>query len=214
MRRTSHWFLAMNTGAAPGTEPTAPNPDIVDAPPGYEQGFERIPFENVLWIKYECNKEEPIFYVPLAHPRVFIPQDKMLELAKYLFVTPEEVEFPIEDIQGVNDFKVSASSQTAIYIQDIKVDVLDTTGDMTHPTQFLPFPDVSDLDKSMALVNSTENREYGELPICELVQNSYVQKIGTSWEELEIGVSRRDVRWKTINIRPEGPNFLQTWKIK
>ena len=179
----------MNTGAAPETEPTPPNPDIVDAPPGYEQGFDRIPFENVLWIKHEYNKEEPIFYVPLAHPRVFIPQDKMLELAKYLFITPEEVEFPIEDIQGANDFKVSASSQTAIYIQDIKVDVLDSTGDMTHPTQFLPFPDVSDLDKSMALVNSTENGEYGELPTCELVQNSYVQKIGTSWEELEIGVS-------------------------
>ena len=48
----------MNTGAAPETEPTPPNPDIVDAPPGYEQGFERIPFENVLW---STTKKNPFF---------------------------------------------------------------------------------------------------------------------------------------------------------
>ena len=70
----------MDSGAAPGVEGTSPNPDIVDEPPGLDTGFERIPFENVLWIKQEFNKSEPIFYAPLAHPRAFIPQDKLMEL--------------------------------------------------------------------------------------------------------------------------------------
>lgn len=40
----------MNSGAAPGIEQQEPNPGIVDAHPGYEHGFERIHFENVLWV--------------------------------------------------------------------------------------------------------------------------------------------------------------------
>ena len=136
----------MNAGAAPGVEQTPPNPDIVDAPPGYEQGFERIPFKNVLWVKHEFNKDEPVFYAPLAHPRVFMSQDKLNELAKYFFVVPEEMTFTIEDIEGVNNFKVRAISQTLIYIQDINIDVLDMTGHLMHPCQFYPFPDVSHLD--------------------------------------------------------------------
>ena len=135
----------MNSGAAPGIEQQEPNPDIVDAHPGYEHGFERIPFENVLWVKHELIKDEPIFYAPLSHPRMFIRQDKFNELGKYLFVVPEEVIFTTEDIQGVNNFKVGATSQTPIYIQDFKVDVLDTTGDLAHPCQFFPFPDVTHL---------------------------------------------------------------------
>lgn len=113
----------MDSGAAPGVEGTAPNPDIVEEPPGLDIGFERLPFKNVLWIKQEFNKDEPIFYASLAHPRVFIPQDKLMELNKYYFVVPEEVHFSIEDIEAVNDFKVGTNSQTPIYIQDIKVDV-------------------------------------------------------------------------------------------
>ena len=143
---------------------------------------------------------------------MLIPQDKLLELAKYLVVIPKEVEFTIEDIQGVNDFKVGATSQTLIYIKDIKVDVLDTTGDLTHPTQFLPLANVDQLDMWLDLHQINKNGEYGALLSCELVQNSYVQKIGTNWEELEIGVSRRDVRWKTINIKPQLPNISQSWK--
>ena len=77
----------MDSGAAPGVEGTPPNPDIIDEPPGLDIGFERIPFENVLWIKQEFNKEEPIHYAPLAHPRVFIPQDKLiLKIFKFNFV--------------------------------------------------------------------------------------------------------------------------------
>lgn len=113
----------MDSGAALGVEGTAPNPDIVEEPPGLDIGFERLPFKNVLWIKQEFNKDEPIFYASLAHPRVFIPQDKLMELNKYYFVVPEEVHFSIEDIEAVNDFKVGTNSQTPIYIQDIKVDV-------------------------------------------------------------------------------------------
>ena len=71
---------------------------------------------------------------------MFIPQDKLNELAKYFYVVPEEVTFTIEDIEEVNDFKVGVNLQTPICIPDIKVDVLDTTGDMTHPAQFIPFP--------------------------------------------------------------------------
>ena len=111
----------MDSGAAPGVEATPPNPDIVDEPPGLDVGFERIPFENVLWVKQAFNQTEPIHYAPLAHPRVFIPQDKLMELS--FFVVPEEVHFQIEDIKAVNDFKVGANSQTPIYIQNIKADV-------------------------------------------------------------------------------------------
>lgn len=139
----------MNLSAELGVEETPPNPDIADSPPGYEQGFERILFENVLWIKHQYNKDKSVFYASLAHSRVFKPQDKFNELAKYFYVVPEEVHFQIEDIEGVNDFKVRATSQMPIYIQDIKIEVLDTTGDMTHPSQFFPFPAVLQLDNWM-----------------------------------------------------------------
>lgn len=202
----------MNLSAELGVEETPPNPDIVDSPPGYEQGFERILFENVLWIKHQYNKDEPVFYAPLAHPRVFIPQDKLNELGKYFYVVPEEVHFQIEDIEGVNDFKVGATSQMPIYIQDIKIEVLDTTGDMTHPCQFFPFPAVSQLDNWMNIQRNSEKGEYTSLPNVELVQNQYVQKCDTAWSTIEIPVSRRDIRWKTINIKPGIPNITQSWK--
>lgn len=105
------------------TSHRSPNPDVVEAPPGYDQGFEKVPFKNVLHIKHKYNAEEPIFYTPLAHPRAFIPQEKMLELCKYLFVVPEDVKFIIEDIFGANDFKLDNNPKTPIYIQDIKLDV-------------------------------------------------------------------------------------------
>ena len=72
--------------------------------------------------------DEPIFHTPLAHPRVFIPQEKMLELCKYLFVVPEDVEFIIENVFGVNDFKLDHNPKTPIYIQDIKLDVYEGKG--------------------------------------------------------------------------------------
>ena len=179
----------MDFGAAPGVEGTPPNPDIIDEPPGLDIGFERIPFENVLWIKQEFNKEEPIHYTPLAHPRVFIPQDKLMELSKYYFIVPEEVHFSIEDIEVVNDFKVSAQSQTPIYIQDIKVDVWQNKGDLSSPCQFYPFPDANDFEQWLAL-HTSELGEYRELPECKMAQNNYVQETGTKWSTKKICFSK------------------------
>ena len=202
----------MDSGAAPGVEGTAPNPDIVEEPPGLDIGFERLPFKNVLWIKQEFNKDEPIFYASLAHPRVFIPQDKLMELNKYYFVVPEEVHFSIEDIEAVNDFKVGTNSQTPICIQDIKVDVWQSKGDMSHPCQFYPFPEQGHWEQWLALHKTSEQGEYGNLPECTLQQNNYVQETGTKWSTTNINVSRRDVRWQTINIKPEVVNISQSWK--
>ena len=201
----------MDSGAAPGVEGTPPHPDIIDEPRGLDIGFEHIPFENVLWIKQAFNKEEPIHYAPLAHSRVFIPQDKLMELSKYYFVVPEEVHFSIEDIEAVSDFKVSAQSQTPIYIQDIKVDVWQNKGDLSSPCQFYPFPDADDFETWLNLHKTSELGEYGELPECKLAQNNYVQQTGTKWSTKKIYVSRRDVRWQTINIKPEVVNISQSW---
>lgn len=202
----------MDSSAAPGIEQQPPNPDIVDAPPGFEVGFKRIPFENVLWIKQEFNKDEPVHYAPLAHPRVFIPQNKFMELSKYFFVVPEEVHFQIEDIEAVNDFKVGQNSQTPIYIQDIKVDVLQTAGDLSHPAQFYPFPEFEHFEQWLSLHKLSEKGEYGNLAECKLVQNNYVQKTATKWSTMNIGLPRRDVRWQTMNIKPEVVNVQQSWK--
>lgn len=60
-KENNRFQTIMEPGAAPGVEGTPPNPDIVDEPPGLDVGFEIIPFENVLWIKQEFNKDEPIF---------------------------------------------------------------------------------------------------------------------------------------------------------
>ena len=202
----------MDSGAAPGVEQTPPNLDIVDEPPGLEVGFERIPFEHILWVKQSFNQTEPIHYAPLAHQRVFIPQDKLMELSKYFFVVPEEVHFQIEDIEAVNDFKVGANSQTPIYIQDIKVDVWQNKEDMSHPAQFYPFPDFDDFEAWLELQKVSEKGEYGTLPECKLYQNNYVQQTEDKWSTMDIEVSRRDVRWQAINIKPEVVNILQSWK--
>ena len=202
----------MDSGAAPGVEATPPNPDIVDELPGLDIGFERIPFENVLWIKQEFNKDEPINYAPLTHPWVFNPQDKLMELSKYYFVVPEEVHFSIEDIEAVNDLKVSSNSQTPIYIQDIKVDVWQNKADLSAPCQFYPFPEFDHYEQWLALHKTSELGEYGTLPECKLAQNNYVQETGTKWSTKKIYVSRRDTRWQTINIKPEVVNISQSWK--
>ena len=123
-------------GAASATEQTPPNPDVTEAPPGFDAYFEKVPFENVLYIRHDYNQDEPFFYANLTHTRVFIPQDKMIELCKYMFVVPEEVEFIIEDVFGVNDFKIDTNSKTPIYIQDIKMNVFSNKGDLTSATQF------------------------------------------------------------------------------
>ena len=52
------------------------------------------------------------------------------------------------------------------------------------------------------------------MPKFEFVQNKYVQKCDNSYATKTIGLSQRDVRWKTINIKPEIPNITQTWKNK
>ena len=200
----------MDSGAAPGVEATPPNPDIVDEPPGLDVGFERIPFENVLWVKQAFNQTEPIHYAPLAHPRVFIPQDKLMELS--FFVVPEEVHFQIEDIKAVNDFKVGANSQTPIYIQNIKADVWQNKGDMSDPAQFYPFPNFDDFEDWLQLQKVSEKGEYGTLPECKLYQNDYVQQTKDKWSTMDIEVSCRDVRWQTINIKPEVVNIQQSWK--
>ena len=43
-------------------------------------------------------------------------------------------------------------------------------------------------------------------------QNRYVQKCGNKWLASEISISCRDVHWKTLNIKKEVPNVVQTWK--
>ena len=115
---------------------------MVDAPTGYDQGFGKVPFENVLYIKHNFNQNEPVFYASIAHPKTFIPQGKFLELCKYKFLVPEEVEFIIEDVFGVNDFKLDNNSNTPIYIQDIKIDVLESKGDLTNVCQFIHFQEL------------------------------------------------------------------------
>ena len=59
---------------------------------------------------------------------------------------------------------------------------------------------------------NSEKGEFTSLPNIQLVQNQYVQKCDNVWSTIEIGVSRRDVRWKTVNIKPEVPNITQSWK--
>ena len=161
-------------GAAPATEHAPPNPD---APPGFDGGIEKVPFENVLYRRYHYNQDEPIFYAPIKHPRCFIPQDKMLELAKYMFVVPKEVEFIIEDVFGVNDFKIDTNSKTPIYVQDIKMDVFSNKGHLTSVMQFYPFPKVTDWIKWEKILENSEEGIYTDLPSCTLKQNRYVQKI-------------------------------------
>ena len=136
-----------------------------------------------------------------------------MQLSKYYFVVPEKVHFSIEDIEAVNDFKVGTNSQTPIYIQDIiKMDVWQNKVDMSHPCQFYPFPEFSHWEQWLALHKSSEKGEYGTLPQCTLLQNNYVQETSTKWSTKNIEVSRRDVRWQTINIKPEVVNISQSWK--
>lgn len=58
----------------------------------------------------------------------------------------------------------------------------------------------------------SENGEYSSLPTCTLAQNEYVQQCDSTFVNTTIGVSQRDVHWKTVNIKPEVPNITQTWK--
>ena len=131
-----------------------------------------------------------------------------MELSKYYFVILEEVHFSIEDTEAINDFKVSANSQTPIYIQDIKVNVWQNKGDLSSWCQFYPFPDFDHFEKGLALHKTSELGEYGELPECKLAQSNYVQETSTKWSIKQIYVSRRDTRWQTINIKPEVVNIF------
>ena len=148
----------------------------------------------------------------MAHSRVFIPQDKLLELCKCMFVVPEEVEFIKEDVFGVNDFKIDTNSKTPINIQDIKLDIFSNKGDLTSVTQFYPFPDIEDIKKWEEVLTNSENGIYSELPSCTLKQNRYVQKVHSNYLAKDCTISRRDVCWHTMNIKKEVPNVVETWK--
>ena len=134
--------------------------------PGFDQGFKKIQSENVLYIKHKYNKDEPIFYAPIAYPRCFIPQDKMMELCKYLYVVLEHVEFINEDVFGVNDLKLDNNSLIPVYIQDIKINIYEGKGDLTHVCQFHPYPWVDHHNKWMEIIKESENGVYSDLPSC------------------------------------------------
>ena len=89
-----------------------------------------------------------------------------MELCKYLYVVLEHVEVINEDVFGVNNLKLDNNSPIPVYIQDIKINIYEGKGDLTHVCQCHPYPSVDHHNKWMEIIKEFENGVSSDLPSC------------------------------------------------